>query len=225
MPATEIVLGGIEVALLAVFAGFALLSYVIPGPDWAVIVPRALDSRVAGLVTSLGVQSGLLFHAALAVGGIAVVVASNPGLLDLIRLLGGVYIVYLGVNDIRHGVAQAGISESAGEQDVADVSLVQSFARGALANILNPKAALFFVAVLPQFVPPGVDPLPATALLAAIDVTIGLVWWLVLVTACRVVQGAVGLNGGTGRATIIIGIILVGIGMLFIGRSIAQWLF
>lgn len=85
-------------AQLIAFTGVAAGMVALPGADFTVVVRNALASRAAGLATALGVAGGLLVHTALAVAGLAAVLVTMPVLFRTVQLLGGAYVLYLGIS-------------------------------------------------------------------------------------------------------------------------------
>ncbi|MFE1175357.1 LysE family translocator [Streptomyces sp. NPDC058773] len=170
---------------LIAFTGVAAGMVTMPGADFAVVVRNALDSRRAGVATAVGVAGGLLVHTALAVGGLAAVLVAVPALFGAVQLLGGLYLLYLGVGAllavVRRG--KAGEDDASGpaappaDHPPALLSTAQSLRQGFLTNALNPKAPVLFLSLLPQFVPAGEPALPRTLLLATMVVAIALVWF------------------------------------------------
>lgn len=115
----------------------------------------------------------------LAVVGLSVVLARHPDVLTAIRIAGGVYLLYLGgrliIPTFRRSVVTP--NESAGDRAARS-----AFVQGLSTNLLNPKAVLFFAAVLPQFVVPGPVPVAAqVAVLGLLDVALGFVIWAAVV--------------------------------------------
>jgi threonine/homoserine/homoserine lactone efflux protein len=122
----------------------ALVVIVSPGPDFALTVHRTVAAgRRSGLATALGVVSGqLVWGIATAVGLSALLVASRPAFFAL-RLVGAAYLVWLGVEALvaaRRGVARP-VRERGGS----------GYRQGLLSNVGNPKMAVFFTSLLPQF--------------------------------------------------------------------------
>ncbi|MGV9275997.1 LysE family translocator [Streptomyces griseosporeus] len=156
---------------LIAFTGVAAGMVALPGADFTVVVRSALASRRAGLACALGVACGLLLHTALAVAGVAAVLAAVPALFRAVQLAGGAYVLYLGVRSLRTLRAQ-----SAGVTDRAEAA-PRPLRQGFLTNALNPKAPLTFLSLLPQFVPAGSAAVPRTLLLALIVVALALVWF------------------------------------------------
>jgi threonine/homoserine/homoserine lactone efflux protein len=133
---------------LAVFALASFLLAVVPGPAVLYVVAQAVDQgRRAGLASALGVASGGLVHVTAAVVGLSSLLASSATAFEAVKLVGAVYLVYLGV---RRLLTKAGPVTLERERR----PLLELYRRGVVVNVLNPKTALFFLAFLPQFVDP-----------------------------------------------------------------------
>ncbi|MFF5878695.1 LysE family translocator [Streptomyces californicus] len=168
-------------AQLIAFTGVAAGMVALPGADFTVVVRNALASRTAGLATALGVAGGLLVHTALAVAGLAAVLVTLPVLFRTVQLLGGAYVLYLGISALyalrrRGGQGEEGTAD-AGVGRPAPREFGRALRQGFLTNALNPKAPVLFLSLLPQFVPHGQPPLPRTLLLAAVVVVLALIWF------------------------------------------------
>ncbi|MEV0886189.1 LysE family translocator [Streptomyces microflavus] len=165
-------------AQLIAFTGVAAGMVALPGADFTVVVRNALASRTAGLATALGVAGGLLVHTALAVAGLAAVLVTMPVLFRTVQLLGGAYVLYLGISAL-YAVRRRVSEESRAPDHVPPTPPQQpgrALRQGFLTNALNPKAPVLFLSLLPQFVPEGQPPLPRTLLLAALVVALALIW-------------------------------------------------
>jgi threonine/homoserine/homoserine lactone efflux protein len=127
-------------------AGLAL--NITPGPDMLYVAARSTsEGRAAGIVSSLGIATGTLFHITAVALGLAALLAAVPVAYAAVRIGGAIYLVYLGVRALA--------THSAGSaRAVANAPLAAIFRQGVITNILNPKVALFFLAFLPQFVDP-----------------------------------------------------------------------
>ncbi|MFF6929063.1 LysE family translocator [Streptomyces californicus] len=197
-------------AQLIAFTGVAAGMVALPGADFTVVVRNALASRTAGLATALGVAGGLLVHTALAVAGLAAVLVTLPVLFRTVQLLGGAYVLYLGISALYALRRRSGQSEEGTADDGTGRPAPREFGRalrqGFLTNALNPKAPVLFLSLLPQFVPHGQPPLPRTLLLAAVVVVLALIWfpavallvdrlgrWLRRPRTARVVEGGSGV--------------------------------
>lgn len=130
---------------LYIIAALALI--VTPGPDVIYVLSRGIaDGRVGGLIGALGVTCGILIHTLAASLGLAVLLQTSVIAFWILKLAGGAYLVFLGIQMIKN--KQAFDPEISKE----GVNLKKCFFQGFLSNVLNPKVALFFVAFLPQFV-------------------------------------------------------------------------
>ncbi|MEU5035191.1 MULTISPECIES: LysE family translocator [Streptomyces] len=211
-------------AQLIAFTGVAAGMVALPGADFTVVVRNALASRTAGLASALGVAGGLLVHTALAVAGLAAVLVTMPVLFRTVQLLGGAYVLYLGLSAlyaIRRRPAQDRSGTSSGvPEDEAERPAPREFGRalrqGFLTNALNPKAPVLFLSLLPQFVPDGSPPLPRTLLLAALVVVLALIWFPAVALLVdrlgrwlRRPRTARAIEGGSGVALTGLGLALV----------------
>lgn len=134
--------------LLFVVAGLILL--LTPGPAVFYIIARSIDQgRPAGLVSTLGVGVGTMFHVVAAALGISALLVSSALLFNIVKLLGAGYLIYLGLRKLF-------LEEDKVEQNqVEPATLGRIFYQGVIVNVLNPKTALFFFAFLPQFADPA----------------------------------------------------------------------
>lgn len=133
------------ITYLAILLGFVF----IPGPAVLLTLARASGSGTrAGLATALGIAAGDIIHTVLAVIGISAVVLASAFLFSLIKYLGAAYLVYLGLKAIFEKAPNSHLPAIGGLTSKA------AFRQAILAEVLNPKSALFFLAFLPQFVRP-----------------------------------------------------------------------
>lgn len=167
-------------------AGFALLAAVltiIPGLDTALVLRSSLtQGRRHAYATAFGICSGaFVWGAAAAVGASALLAASEVGF-TILKLAGAVYLVYLGVSMfVKTFVKREGVPET--ERPTG--SLWAAFGRGALTNLLNPKVGVFYIAVIPQFVPAGVPPLPMGLALGLVHILESMVWFTAIIFATQ----------------------------------------
>jgi threonine/homoserine/homoserine lactone efflux protein len=172
------------------FAVVAIVLSLTPGPDMALVLRNTLrGGRAAGFRTVAGIAVGLLGWATASALGVAAVLAASANVFTALKLAGAVYLVYLGVQSLRslrHG----------DESSEAPRRRGSPFRQGLVTNLLNPKLAVLFTTLLPQFISPG-DPAAKSALLAGVFVGIGLTW---LVTYTLIV-GVVARSRRFRRAT------------------------
>ena len=156
------------------FALFSLLLTVTPGADTALVTRAALaGGRPAGFGAVLGVSSGLLLHAALSALGLSVILARSAALYEGVKLAGAAYLLYLGLRalwEARH------TAQASGEAAPARLGFAAALAQGLTTNVLNPKVALFYLTVLPQFVLAGEGTLRHALGLALIHFSWCVVW-------------------------------------------------
>jgi threonine/homoserine/homoserine lactone efflux protein len=130
------------------FLAAAVLITISPGPDNLMVLGFGMSrGRAAGIAFGLGCGMGCLSHTALAALGVSALIAASPMAFLALRIGGGLYLVWLGLHALR----------SRGEMRLAavrgaDEPLSRLFAKGLLANAINPKVALFFLSFLPQFI-------------------------------------------------------------------------
>ena len=151
---------------LVAFTGVVAVVIVLPGPDMALV----LQNGRAAVETALGINAGSLVWAVAAALGIAALLRASAPAFTLLRLAGAAYLVWLGVcalNAARRGTIDA---SPVGRRATSP------FRQGLLSNLLNPKIALVFTTLIPQFVAAGDPALAKTLLLAAIFIGMGLVW-------------------------------------------------
>lgn len=131
---------------LAILLGFVF----IPGPAVIMTLARAGSGGTrVGLATALGIALGDVLHTAMAVLGLSALILASAFLFSLVKYLGAAYLVYLGLRAILERPRAGGLP------GVASIATPLAFRQAALAEVLNPKAAFFFLAFLPQFVVPA----------------------------------------------------------------------
>ena len=130
-----------------VFCLTCLALLVIPGPAVLyVVVQGAEQGRRVGLASVLGIHLGTLVHVAAATVGLSALIVASSLAFTTVKLAGAVYLVYVGVRKLL------GRDEPRLEPGRQRVPYRRAFVRGAVVNVLNPKTALFFLALLPQFI-------------------------------------------------------------------------
>jgi threonine/homoserine/homoserine lactone efflux protein len=135
------------------FLGLSAIVILLPGPDTAVTLKNGLRSRRGGIATGLGVSSGLAVWTLAASLGVAAVVAASEPLFVALRVVGGLYLAWLGVQALLAAVRREP-PEWAGDGRPA-VSARSAYRQGLLSDLGNPKIAVFFTSFLPQFTSSG----------------------------------------------------------------------
>jgi RhtB (resistance to homoserine/threonine) family protein len=159
------------------FLAAGILLNLTPGPDTVYILGRSIaQGREAGIASALGISLGSIFHTCAAALGLSAILATSAIAFGTIKLLGGAYLIFLGVKMIVDRRRQLSLPSNFRRQ-----TTVAAFRQGVLTNILNPKVALFFLAFLPQFIDPASSAkVPAFILLGLTFVTTGTIWCLIL---------------------------------------------
>lgn len=134
------------ITYIAIVLGFVF----IPGPATLLTVARATSSGTrVGIATGAGVAAGDVIHTFMAIVGISAIIAASATLFSVVKYLGAAYLVYLGI--------QAILSKTPADPAATralPITAQKAFRQAILAEVLNPKTALFFLAFLPQFVRP-----------------------------------------------------------------------
>jgi threonine/homoserine/homoserine lactone efflux protein len=173
---------------LAAFAAVSFAIIIIPGPSVMFVVGRALSlGRRAALVTVAGNAAGFYVQVVLVALGLGAIVERSAAVFTTIKLIGALYLVWVGVQAIIHRRANAELSTAV--DGAGAVSTHRSlFVDGFVVGVANPKTIVFFAAILPQFVqadgaPAGVQMLALGVIFAVIALASDSVWGLAAGTA------------------------------------------
>ena len=157
------------------FTIVAAVLTVTPGADTLLVVRNTLRGGVRdGLATMAGVCCGLYAHALLSALGLSVILTQSAAAFTALKIAGAGYLVWLGAQSLL--AARRGHPVPAAAIAGIRVSAARSFREGFLTNVLNPKVAVFYLALLPQFIGPGDPVLAKSLLLTAIHFAQGLLW-------------------------------------------------
>ncbi|EHB45869.1 Lysine exporter protein (LYSE/YGGA) [Mycolicibacterium rhodesiae JS60] len=171
------------------FLGVLAAVLCTPGPDFAVVASQAFISRRAAYATAAGVMCGLCVHTISVAVGLSAVIAASPVMFTALRLIGSCYLIALAAMTLwATYIQQRSPASPTGTQPVPrnpmqSRALWQLFGQGVLTNISNPKALLFFLGLLPQFIDPGQQATLVATTLAVTTVGVAAVWWTVVITA------------------------------------------
>jgi len=172
---------------LAGFVAVATLVVVTPGPDMTLVARNTFaGGRILGLATSAGTCSGLLVHASAAALGLSAVLLASSEAFTVVKIAGAAYLIFLGIRTI----IGAGRTASFRRGEKA-TTLWAAYRQGVLTNVLNPKVAIFFLSLLPQFIDPGQGSTWRLLLLSALFIVMGLVWLTVYTLALHAVSAFV----------------------------------
>ncbi|UTA49078.1 LysE family translocator [Simiduia sp. 21SJ11W-1] len=157
-------------------AGICTLGAMSPGPSLAVVMNNTVShGRQAGMLTALGHGLGVTGYAAATALGLAVIIASSPMIFDLIRYAGAAFLLYLAYKSFTAGKPKP---QETGSQPEPDHKR-KGFISGLLIAALNPKMAVFFLALFSQFIDTGAS-LQDKLILAATAGVIDTLWYLLV---------------------------------------------
>jgi len=139
---------------LAMFIVAGLLLNIAPGPDSLFIMTRsAVQGWRAGSIAALGIGSGTFIHIFAAALGISAIIATSANAFLMLKYIGAIYLVYIGVRLVFSKQKVSAESNTSGLK-LYEMSYRKIYIQGFLTNVLNPKVALFFLAFVPQFISP-----------------------------------------------------------------------
>lgn len=182
------------------------LLTITPGVDTLLVMRNAGRGGLQdGCVTSVGICCGLFIHATLSALGISMLLVETAWAFTLLKWAGACYLIWLGLNSLRQAMAR-GPEKPAGQESsgaawalMKPVSTAVAFREGLLSNVLNPKTALFYMALLPQFIDPAGNAFQQSLFLAAVHFVLAMVWQCAL--ALLVVKSRrLGVGRGVKRA-------------------------
>jgi RhtB (resistance to homoserine/threonine) family protein len=153
-----------------------------PGADTMLVIRNVLrGGRRDGIVTTFGICSGLFVHATLSALGVSMLLLHSATAFHLVKLAGACYLVWLGLQSLHSVVHMPPSCDSLEAMEPPRRRAPQQcFWEGWLSNVLNPKTAVFYLAILPQFIGPTEPGLTKSLLLAGIHYVEGIVWLVTL---------------------------------------------
>jgi RhtB (resistance to homoserine/threonine) family protein len=159
------------------FLAVAVVVVITPGADMALVTKNALlHGRRPALATAVGINLGILFWTAAAALGLAALIAASQTAFTAIKLAGAAYLIFLGLQALRASRAdqRANLPASVGAPISGRVALRQ----GLVSNLLNPKIAIFFTSLLPQFIGTHGQTAVDLLFLGALFNAMGIAWLL-----------------------------------------------
>jgi threonine/homoserine/homoserine lactone efflux protein len=196
---------------LLTFIGAACLIAMVPGPSTAIILRRSVvNGRASGVATVLGNEAGVLFWGLAAAFGLSALLLASRIAFDTLRIAGAALLVWMGTRALwksRH----AATAEPASHEPM--VSHWRAFRLGLLTNFANPKAGVFAISFLPQFVPHGAPVLPMLVLFSVIWALIDLAWYLPMVWLAGRARAVFQRPAVRRRLEQMAGVVLVGLGL------------
>ena len=201
---------GIENYFGFIIAG--ILLNLTPGADTMYILTRSItQGRRAGIYSVLGIATGGLIHTTLAAFGLSIVLAKSAFAFNTIKYIGVAYLVYLGIKMI---IERNNLFDNK-TQKIETTDLFKIYRQGLLTNVLNPKMALFFLSLLPQFINPHYANGPIPFLILGLTfMTTGTIWCLILAYSASLITKTLRNNDRIGKIMQkISGFIFIGLGI------------
>jgi threonine/homoserine/homoserine lactone efflux protein len=169
------------------FLATAMVLVITPGQDTFFILGRSLSGgRAAGIAAALGISAGSVIHTFAAALGLSALLATSPYAFMAVKFAGAAYLIYIGTRALLSRTSglpgEPGAKGGSGQWP--------AFRQGVLSNLLNPKVALFFLALMPQFITAGsADKVGAFVVLGLSFVALGVAWCVVLAVAAARLRG------------------------------------
>ena len=196
------------------YLGFLIGGIILnltPGSDTIYILTRSISQgKKAGVYSVLGISTGGLSHTLLAAFGLSIILRTSELAFNIVKIIGALYLVYLGIKMLRDKSNLFTNIESARRNSLSKIYL-----QGFLTNLFNPKVALFFLSFLPQFINAGQTKGPIPFLILGITfVTTGTIWCLILAYSSSLMTKTLRENVRLGKyLQKISGVIFLGLGL------------
>lgn len=200
----------IHVDTLLTYIAVVLGLFLIPGPAVLLVLARSsVGGHRVGIATGLGIATGDMLHTAMATLGLSAVLMTSALAFSLVKYAGAAYLIYLGIRALMERGKDLQLAQSR----LVDAPL--AFRQAVLAELLNPKTALFFLAFLPQFVHPERGSIVAQlAVLGLVFVIMSAIYTALIALAAGQVAGWLTRHRSIGRwQGRVIGAIYLGLGV------------
>jgi RhtB (resistance to homoserine/threonine) family protein len=152
-----------------------LLAAASPGPDFALVTRQSLlHGRKAGIFASLGISLGLSIHILYSTAGLAAVIAHSAEWMNLVKIAGGSYLIFLGINGLRARQRNEVFQQAA--QTTSNGPSFRHLTAGFFCNALNPKAPIYFLSLFTVVLSPNM-PLPTLAVYGCWIMVLQMIWF------------------------------------------------
>jgi len=166
--------------MIIAFVGLSLLLAMTPGPDTFLVLRFSLRGARSGVAAAAGSALGSMLWASAVAVGLASLLEQSATAYRIVKIAGGLYLIYLGLRVLLRRRREDGFDLQHCSRAIQ--TPVAAFGAGLLSCALNPKVGLFFLAIVPQFVPPHA-PLFSTVLTLGVIDTVVAFAWLVVITS------------------------------------------
>lgn len=182
------------------YIGFLIAGVILnltPGADTIYIITRSIaQGRKAGIYSVLGIGTGSLCHTFFAAFGLSVILMKSAMIFNIVKYIGAAYLIYLG---IRMMADKSPMFENE-KYKFENPDLVKIYRQGFLTNLLNPKVAIFFLSLMPQFIKPESVNGPIPFLILGLTfVTTGTIWCSFLAYSASSMTKILRKNDKTGK--------------------------
>lgn len=200
-------------ALLS-FAVVAGLLTIVPGLDTALVLRAAMGrDRRHAFATAIGVGSGTLVWGIAAAAGVSALLTASTLAYTALRIAGTIYLIWLGLGMIRGALRRGTISIAEPGTVEPARGILRAWVRGMGTNLLNPKVGVFYMAMLPQFIPPGSPHLLMGTAMAAVHDLEGMAWFTAIICAAGFVRTWLNRDGVRRAMDALTGTVLVAFGI------------
>ena len=151
--------------------------------------------------------------------GVSTALLHSPVAFTILKLVGAAYLVFLGVQALWQSRRGGRVVEEPRAEPAAETRAWRLFRQAFLSNVLNPKAALFFVSVLPQFLDPAGPAATQVLVLGTLDIGLGVLWWALFVLLTARLSGLMRRSGPRKALDRVTGTALVGLGVTLVATS------
>ncbi|MCZ4282466.1 LysE family translocator [Kiloniella laminariae] len=174
------------------FVLVASLLVISPGPNGVLIAKTVpLSGKGAGFANIGGFVAAFYLHGLLSVLGISVLLVKSAELFTLVKIVGAIYLIWLGVKALRQSLQKKGsLVAPAIKPATRRRTLVTALLEGFLTNVLNPKVSMFYLAAFPQFITPGEAAIGNSLLLVSLHALINAVWFTGMIVFLARLSGA-----------------------------------
>lgn len=198
-----------------------------PGPDLFQIIRVGAKNRRDGIVTAVGIMIGNTLWIIASLMGLSALIATHPAVLNVLQLVGGAYLTWMGYGAVRswwkQRTTQQAVADSTAVEHALAASAEVSMGTGAAlragiaTNLSNPKAVLFFGSVFAQFIRPDMG-IGWSAFIAVFLITSGVIWFIGFAVLVRKLATAITRNGAI--IDLVTGVIFIGLGMFMISEGV-----
>ncbi|WP_319761551.1 LysE family translocator [Maridesulfovibrio sp.] len=198
-------------SLTLAFIPVAAILTITPGSDTMLVVNNTLTRSTAdGLCTVAGINAGLLIHALASALGLSMILMNSATAFEMVKMAGAFYIIFLGIQSLRNSRKQEETEIPSGR---CSKGIAASIREGFLTNVLNPKVAVFYLALLPQFISPGESILRQSLLLMTIHFSMGIIWFSFVTLALGRIRHLVSGSKFKKRLEVLSGVVFIALGL------------